>query len=90
MLKSSVIAAALLAAATMPSYAASMSAMPMSKCDDASMTMMQGKIDGMTNMAHKKMATKEMMMAKSSMEANKMKTCSMHMDKAMKDIGSTM
>lgn len=53
------------------------------------MTMMKGKVDGMTNMAHKKMAMNEMMMAQNSMKAHKMKSCSMHMDKAMKDVGTS-
>jgi hypothetical protein len=86
MLKSAIIVAALLTAATIPANAASM--MAMSKCDDASMTSMKTKIDGMTDMKAKKMAMDQMMMAQSSMKAHKMKSCSMHMDKAMKDMGT--
>jgi hypothetical protein len=89
MLKSTLIAAALIAAAAMPAFSASTStSMPMSKCDDASMTSMQEKIDGMTDKSHQKMAMKEMTMAKTSMKAHKLKTCGMHMDRAMKDMGT--
>jgi hypothetical protein len=86
MLKSAIIVAALLTAATITANGASM--MAMSKCDDASMMSMKTKIDGMTDMKAKKMAMDQMMMAQSSMKAHKMKSCSMHMDKAMKDMGT--
>jgi hypothetical protein len=85
MLKSALIAAALVTAATLPAYSASM---PMSKCDDASMMSMNEKIGGMTNESHKKMAMKEMAMAKTSMTSHKMKTCGVHMDRAMKYMGT--
>lgn len=84
MLKSALIAAALMTAATLPAHSASM--MAMSKCDSASMMSMKTKIDGMTDMKAKKMANSQMMMAESSMKAHKMESCSMHMDKAMKSM----
>ncbi|MDW5318474.1 hypothetical protein [Rhizobium sp. PL01] len=62
----------------------------MMKCDDASMMKMQSEMDAMTDPAmkdKKEMASKEMMMAKDSMTANKMDDCKMHMDNAMKSIG---
>jgi hypothetical protein len=42
----------------------------------------------MSDGRHKKMAMKEMAMAQSSMKAHNMKSCGMHMDKAMKDMGA--
>ncbi|WP_259666955.1 hypothetical protein [Rhizobium lentis] len=47
-------------------------------------------MDAMTDPAmkeKKEMASKEMMMAKDSMMANKMDDCRMHMDNAMKSMG---
>lgn len=57
------------------------------KCDDASMMMMQGEMDKMTDPAMKEqkdMAMKEMEMAKTAMKDGKMEDCTMHMDEAMK------
>lgn len=88
MFKITAVAIVLASAFTLPAFASD--AMMATKCDDASMMTMKGKIDGMTDMAHKKMAMSEMMMAQSSMKAHKMKSCSMHMDKATKDMGTKM
>ncbi|WP_244598544.1 hypothetical protein [Rhizobium tubonense] len=85
MLKTAIIAAALLSAASLPASSASMA---MSKCDEASMMSAQGKIDAMTDGSQKKMAMKEMTMAQSSMKSHNMKSCGMHMDKAMKAMGT--
>ncbi|WP_246590337.1 hypothetical protein [Rhizobium lentis] len=60
------------------------------KCDEASMMKMQSDMHAMTDPAmkeKKEMASKEMMMAKDSMMANKMDDCRMHMDNAMKSMG---
>lgn len=84
MLKSTLIAAAL-AVSVLPAYAATA---PMAKCDEASLTAMQSKIDGMTDAAMKKTATKQMDMAKTAMKSHKTKDCVMHMDNAMKSMGS--
>jgi hypothetical protein len=85
MFKSALAAAVLMTAATLPAHSATMA---MSKCDDASMMSLHKKIDGMTDMKMKKSAMSEMIMAESSMKAHKMKSCSMHMDKAMKSMGA--
>lgn len=87
MFKITVAAAILASAVALPAYAED--AMMM-KCDDASMMKAQTAMDGMTDpmMKDKKeMASKEMMMAKDSMKANKMDDCKMHMDNAMKSMG---
>ncbi|MGO4437810.1 hypothetical protein [Rhizobium sp. RAF56] len=84
MLKSTLIAAAL-ALAALPAYAATA---PMAKCDDASMAAMQTKVDGMTDAAMKKTAMKQMDMAKTAMKAHKAKDCAMHMNSAMKSMGT--
>ncbi|MDW5318517.1 hypothetical protein [Rhizobium sp. PL01] len=70
--------------------AAPVYAMDAMKCDDASMMKMQADMDAMTDpamMEKKEMASKEMMMAKDSMKANKMDDCKMHMDNAKKSMG---
>ena len=85
MLKITIAAAVLASAFALPAFAED--AM-MAKCDDASMMSANSKIDAMSDGSHKKMAMKEMMMAQSSMKEHKMKNCSMHMDKAMKDMGA--
>jgi hypothetical protein len=87
MLKTMFAIAAVACLSALPAHAAN-SMMAMSKCDDASMMSMQGKVDAMTDAKQKKMAMSEMMMAKTDMKAHKMKSCSMHMDKAMKSMGS--
>ena len=59
----------------------------MMKCDDASMMKVQTKMDAMTGATmkpQKKMAMKEMELAKNSMKANKTEDCMMHIDNAMK------
>ncbi len=88
MLKCTLAAIVLAAASALPALAED--AMMSAKCDDASMMKMQSDIDGMTGsamMEKKEMASKEMMMAKDSMKANKMDDCKMHMDNAMKSMG---
>lgn len=85
MLKITIAAACLASAFAMPVYA--QDAM---KCDDASMMKMQTEMDAMTDPAmkeKKEMASKEMMMAKDSMKANKMDDCTMHMGNASKSMG---
>ncbi|WP_245303113.1 hypothetical protein [Rhizobium esperanzae] len=62
----------------------------MMECDEASMMKMQSDMNAMTDPAmkeKKEMASKEMMMAKDSMTANKMDDCKMHMENAMKSMG---
>lgn len=89
MLEITIAAAILVSAFTLPAFADD--AMMATKCDDASMMKMQTSMDKMTDpmMKDKKeMASKEMMMAKDSMKANKMDDCKMHMDNAMKSIGN--
>ena len=86
MLKITIAAAILASAFALPVYAAD----AMMKCDDTSMMKAQADMDAMTDpmMKEKKeMASKEMMMAKDSMKANKMDDCKMHMDNAMKSMG---
>ena len=85
MLKSTLVAAALAAAAVLPAFAATA---PMSKCDDATMTSMQSKIDAMTDTTKKQAAMKQMSMAKTSMKSHKLKDCSVHLDSAMKSMGT--
>jgi hypothetical protein len=88
MLKASLIAAALVTAIAMPTYAAT--SMPTSTCDDASMTTLQSKINDIPDAARKTTATNEMTLAKAAVRADKIKDCSLHMDNAMKAIGDTM
>jgi hypothetical protein len=83
MLKITLAAAVIASAFSLPAFADD--AM-MAKCDDASMMKMQTQMDGMTDQSKKEMASKEMMMAKDSMKANKMDDCKMHMDNAMKSM----
>lgn len=67
-----------------PSYA-----MDDMKCDDASMMMMQGEMDKMTDAAmkdQKDMAMKEMEMAKTAMIDKKDDECMMHMKKAEEEM----
>ena len=88
MLKLTAVAVVLASTFALPAFADD--AMMATKCDDASMMKMQTSMDKMTDpmMKDKKeMASKEMMMAKDSMKANKMDDCKMHMDNAMKSIG---
>ncbi|NEJ02558.1 hypothetical protein [Rhizobium ruizarguesonis] len=54
MLRSILIAAVFAAAGTMPAYAASMA-----KCDDASITALQTKVDAMADQTKKTAATKQ-------------------------------
>src|SRR6187431_375620 len=61
----------------------------MMKCDEASMMKMKTDMDSMSGMMkedQKQMAMKEMDMAKEAMAANKMDECSMHMEKASKEM----
>jgi hypothetical protein len=84
MLKSTIAAALLGLAFTAPAYADEMM-----KCDDASMKMMQGEMDKMTDPAmkdKKEMAMKEMEMAMASMKDGKTDDCMMHMEGAMKAV----
>jgi hypothetical protein len=81
MMKTILAAAALSAIAFAPAFAADMM-----KCDNASMMKMKTQMDAMSDPAMKKMAMQEMDMAKKSMAAKKMKECSMHMEKASKDM----
>ncbi|WP_157386316.1 hypothetical protein [Rhizobium leguminosarum] len=73
------IAAIFAAAGTMPAYAASMA-----KCDDASITALQTKVDAMADQTKKTAATKQVAMAKDAMKAHKIKTCVTHMENAEK------
>ncbi|CAN5360814.1 hypothetical protein BH10PSE7_BH10PSE7_25450 [soil metagenome] len=85
MIKSTLIAAVFAISFVSPAFADDM----MAKCDDASMMKMQADMDAMTDASmkmQKDMAMKEMDMAKDSMKAGKMDDCSMHMDKAMKEM----
>ncbi|MDM9621628.1 hypothetical protein A6U87_23190 [Rhizobium sp. AC44/96] len=89
MLKFTLAAIVLASVSVTPVLAAE--TMMKAKCDNASMMKMQTKIDGMTDpmMKEKKeMASKEMMMAHDSMKAKKMDDCKMHMDNAMKSMGT--
>ncbi|AYG60986.1 hypothetical protein [Rhizobium jaguaris] len=79
MLRSILIAAAFAAAGVVPAYAASAV-----KCDDASITALQTKVDGMTDQTKKAAATKQVAMAKDAMKAHKIKTCVTHMENASK------
>ncbi|UWM76480.1 hypothetical protein N1937_04345 [Rhizobium sp. WSM4643] len=79
MLRSILIAAIFAAAGTMPAYAASMA-----KCDDASITALQTKVDAMADQTKKTAATKQVAMAKDAMKAHKIKTCVTHMENAEK------
>jgi hypothetical protein len=88
MLKYTIAAIALAAASALPAFA--QDAMMSAKCDEASMMKMQADMDAMKDPAmkeKKEMASKEMMMAKDSMKANKMEDCKTHMEKAMKSMG---
>ena len=85
MSKSMLIAAALLATAALPAFAATA---PMSKCDDATMASLQTKIGALTDAKAKQAATKQMTLAKTAMKSHKTKDCSMHLDNAMKSIGT--
>jgi hypothetical protein len=58
------------------------------KCDDATMASMGKEIGGMTDATKKKMATSEMNKAELAMKKHEMKTCAMHISKAMKSMGS--
>ncbi|WP_143534040.1 hypothetical protein [Rhizobium sullae] len=87
MLKITIAAVCLASAFALPVYA--QDAMT-AKCDDASMMKIQSDVDAMTDptMKEKKeMASKEMMMAKDAMKAEKMDDCKMHMGNAMKSMG---
>lgn len=87
MLKCTLAAIVLAAASALSALA--QDAMMSAKCDDASMMKMQSDIDAMADPAmkeKKEMASKEMMMAKDAMKANKMDDCKMHMDNAMKSV----
>ena len=79
MLRSIVIAAVFAVAGIVPAYAASAV-----KCDDASISALQTKVDAMTDQAKKTAATKQVNMAKDAMKAHKMKTCVTHMENAEK------
>ena len=57
------------------------------KCDDASMASMNTEIGGMKDAKMQKMAIKEMKMADASMKKHQMKSCTAHMNKAMKAMG---
>jgi hypothetical protein len=85
MLKSTLLAAALITAAALPAFSATA---PMAKCDEATMTSTQTKIDGMTDATKKAAATKQMTMAQTAMKSHKMKACSTHLDNAMKSMGT--
>lgn len=87
MFRSYMIAAAMAASVAMPGHAAT--SMPTSPCDDASMKVMQSRIDSISDAAEKKAATDEMTLAKASVKADKIKDCSLHIDNAMKAIGGT-
>lgn len=70
-------------------FAAPVYAMDDMKCDDASMMMMQGEMDKMTDAAmkdQKDMAMKEMEMAKTAMIDKKDDECMMHMKKAEEEM----
>ncbi|EJJ28622.1 hypothetical protein [Rhizobium sp. CF142] len=89
MLKGTVAAIVLAAASALPVFA--QDAMMSAKCDKASMMKMEANMDAMKDPAmktKKEMASKEMMMAKDSMKANKMEECKMHMEKAMKSMSN--
>lgn len=84
MLKSTISAAILVIALSVPSYADDMA-----KCDDASMMAMHSEMDAMTDPAmkeHKEMAMKEMEMAQTSMNDGKMDDCAVHLDAAKKEM----
>ena len=53
------------------------------KCDDASMSSMKTEISGMKDARMQKMAMSEMDKAGMAMKKHQMKSCVMHMDKAM-------
>ncbi|MDL2403931.1 hypothetical protein PY650_00715 [Rhizobium calliandrae] len=80
MLRSILIAAVFAVAGVVPAYAAT-AAM---KCDDASITALQTKVDSMTDQTKKAAATKQVAMAKDAMKAHKVKTCVTHMENATK------
>ena len=89
MLKCTVAAIVLAAASALPAFA--QDAMMSAKCDEASMMKMQADMDAMKDPAmktKKEMASKEMMMAKDSMKANKMEECKTHMENAMKSMSN--
>lgn len=81
MLKLALATALLVNALALPALAEDMM-----KCDEASLMKMDKDIDGMTDMAMKEKAMKEVMMAKDSMKMNKMDDCVMHMDNAHKSM----
>lgn len=72
--------AAALIAVALPALADDM----MMKCDDATMMKMDKDVDGMSDMAMKAMAMKEMTMARDAMKMGNMDTCMTHMEKAHK------
>jgi len=59
------------------------------KCDEASMASMKTEIDGMKDAKMQKAAMSEMDKAGMAMKKHEMKTCAMHMGKAMKAMGTT-
>ena len=86
MMKSLFVAAIAGFALIAPAHAAEMT-----KCDDATMMMMQSEMDKVTDaamMEKKEMAMKEMDMAKTAMKDGKMDDCSMHMGEAKKTMMS--
>jgi hypothetical protein len=82
MSKLTLFAAVLLSVLAPSAYAMDM------KCDDASMASMKSHIDGMKDAKMQKMATSEMDKADMAMKKHQMKSCMMHMDKAMKSMGT--
>jgi hypothetical protein len=81
-----IIPATLLSAALFVSaaaWAATPAAQP--ECTDASMSDMHSKVDAITDAKMKKSAEKEAALADKMMKAHKMKSCSLHMGKAMKN-----
>ena len=84
MMKTMIVAAALGMAMSAPAFADEMM-----KCDDASMMKVKTDMDAMSGTMmkdQKDMAMKEMDMAKEAMAANKMDECSMHLEKASKEM----
>jgi hypothetical protein len=58
------------------------------KCDDATMSDMNTKISAMTDAKMQKTAMSEMDKAGTAMKKHQMKSCVMHMNKAMKSMGT--
>ena len=81
MIRTILAAAALSTIVFAPAFGAEMM-----KCDNASMMKMKTQMDAVKDPAMKKMAMQEMDMAKKSMAAKKMKECTMHMEKASKEM----